>query len=98
MGLSRGAKFDDAIQEEVIILGEADVCVFYTDGVTEARCGDDEFGYERLMTAARAARGKTAAGIKEEILDTVSRFTEHRANDDDLTLVVLKWNGSARRT
>ena len=49
------------------------------------------------MAAARAAREKSAAGIKEEILATVSRFTEHRANDDDLTLVVLKWNGPDRR-
>jgi len=97
MGLSRGPTFDDAIQEEVIPLGEGDVCVLYTDGVTEARCGDDEFGYERLMAAARSARGKNAAGIKDEILATVSRFTEHRANDDDLTLVVLKWNGPDRR-
>jgi sigma-B regulation protein RsbU (phosphoserine phosphatase) len=95
--LSRGPTFDDAIQEEVIVLGAGDVCVLYTDGVTEARCGDDEFGYERLMATAREARGKNAAGIKEEILATVSRFTEHRANDDDLTLVVLKWNGSDRR-
>jgi serine phosphatase RsbU (regulator of sigma subunit) len=97
MGLSRGPTFDDAIQEEVIALGAGDICVLYTDGVTEARCGDDEFGYERLMAAARGAREKSAAGIKEEILETVSRFTEHRANDDDLTLVVLKWNGSDRR-
>jgi sigma-B regulation protein RsbU (phosphoserine phosphatase) len=97
MGLSRGPTFDDAIQEEVILLGAGDVCVLYTDGVTEARCGDDEFGYERLMAAARKARVKNAAGIKEEILETVSVFTEHRANDDDLTLVVLKWNGSERR-
>ena len=97
MGLSRGPTFDDAIQEEVITLAAGDVCVLYTDGVTEARCGDDEFGYERLMDAARAAREKTAAGIKEEILETVSRFTEQRANDDDLTLVVLKWNGAERR-
>ena len=97
MGLSRGPTFDDAIQEEVIALSAGDVCVLYTDGVTEARCGDDEFGYERLMTSACAAREKNAAGIKDEILATVSRFTEHRANDDDLTLVVLKWNGSDRR-
>ena len=97
MGLSRGATFDDAIQEVVIPLAAGDVCVLYTDGVTEARCGDDEFGYERLMAAARAAREKNAAGIKEEILATVSRFTEQRANDDDLTLVVLKWNGPDRR-
>jgi len=93
MGLSRGPTFDDAIAEEVISLKAGDVCILYTDGITEARRGDDEFGYERLMTVARAARGRTATEIKDEILRTVSTFTEQRANDDDLTLVVLKWHG-----
>jgi serine phosphatase RsbU (regulator of sigma subunit) len=97
MGLSRGQTFDGAIDEETIRLRPGDVCVLYTDGVTEARNGDDEFGYERLLTTSRAARTLSAAGIKDEILKTVSTFTDHRANDDDLTLVVLKWHGPDRR-
>ena len=97
MGLSRGPVFADAIAEEEIVLGRGDVCVLYTDGITEARSGDDEFGYERLMAAAREARGGGAGEIKNAILQSVSAFTEQRPNDDDLTLVVLKWNGPDRR-
>jgi serine phosphatase RsbU (regulator of sigma subunit) len=93
MGLSRGITFDGTIEEATIKLREGDVCVLYTDGVTEARNGDEEFGYDRLMDAARAARMNSATAIKTSILDTVRSFTENRTNDDDLTVVVLKWRG-----
>ena len=98
MGLSKGEKFNAAIEEQSIQLLEGDVCVFYTDGVTEARHGDDEFGYERLLEAAQKAKGNSASVIKEEILDTVKTFTEHTATHDDLTLVVLKWRGHGRES
>jgi serine phosphatase RsbU (regulator of sigma subunit) len=97
LGLGRGAVFEGAIEEESIDLRAGDVCVLYTDGVTEARSGDDEFGYERLMATVGRARAGSASGIKDEILSTVSTFTEQRANDDDLTLVVVKWKGPDRR-
>jgi phosphoserine phosphatase RsbU/P len=97
MGLGRGSMFDDATREEVIDLAPGDVCVLYTDGVTEARHGEDEFGYERLMDVVRIRRGLGAAGIKDAVLAAVDDFTEQRANEDDLTLVVLKWKGPDRR-
>jgi serine phosphatase RsbU (regulator of sigma subunit) len=65
--------------------------------VTEARRGVDEFGYDRLMDVVRESRALGAAGIKDAVLKTVSEFTEQRANEDDLTLVVLKWKGPDRR-
>jgi serine phosphatase RsbU (regulator of sigma subunit) len=97
MGLSRGAKFSGAIEEQVIDLAPGDVCVLYTDGITEARRGDEEFGYERLQQVAREMQGRNAGEIKTEILRTVAEFSEHRAHEDDLTLVVLKWKGPDRR-
>jgi sigma-B regulation protein RsbU (phosphoserine phosphatase) len=93
LGLSRGSTFSGSIEEQSITLREGDVCVLYTDGVTEARRGDDEFGYDRLMEAAVRARNGPAAGVKDEILDCVRRHAAQEANDDDLTIVVLKWRG-----
>ena len=93
MGLDDGPLFDEAIEEKAITLKGGDVCIFYTDGVTEAQRGDDEFGYDRLVAAAQKARGLSASGIKSEILETVKAFIEHKPNHDDLTLVVLKWRG-----
>ncbi len=91
VGLSRGSVFDQAIEERTIRLEEGDVCVFYTDGITEARSGDEEFGYERLLQVAQRERGGAAPVICERILDSIRSFTENRASHDDLTLVVLKW-------
>ena len=93
VGLSGGLVFEGAIEERTISLREGDVCVFYTDGITEARFGDDEFGYERLLEVAQRSRAETAAGICRNILDAVKVFTENQPTHDDLTLVVLKWRG-----
>jgi serine phosphatase RsbU (regulator of sigma subunit) len=49
------------------------------------------------MTTAQAKREMGPIRIKEHILQTVSAFTEQRAHDDDVTLVVMKWKGSDSR-
>ena len=67
---------NSAIEEYTLSLHEGDLCIFYTDGITEARQGDEEFGYERLLQIARAARDRSAAAIKDEILDAVRTFIQ----------------------
>jgi serine phosphatase RsbU (regulator of sigma subunit) len=96
LGLSKDSTFADSIEECSITLCPGDVCVFYTDGVTEARRGDDEFGYERLRDAVLDSGSKSAMALKEDILGTVRSHVDQQAYDDDLTLVVLKWHGSNR--
>ncbi|MDH4069025.1 MAG: SpoIIE family protein phosphatase [Ignavibacteria bacterium] len=93
LGLSRGKAFSDSIQEETLQLKPGDSCVFYTDGLTEARNGDDEFGYERLIDCARDFRNMDATGIKQSILGRVQSFSANQSLHDDLTLLVLKWVG-----
>lgn len=94
LGLSKDSTFADSMEEHSIILREGDLCVFYTDGVTEARRGDDEFGYDRLRDVIVRASGKSAAGVKDHLVETVNAHVEGRAHDDDLTIVVLKWRGN----
>jgi serine phosphatase RsbU (regulator of sigma subunit) len=94
LGLTEGRVFEGAIEEHALQLTEGDVCVFYTDGLTEARnVADEEFGYERLLAGAQRAREQSATGIKEEILNAVRLFSGAETHHDDLTLVVLKWRG-----
>jgi serine phosphatase RsbU (regulator of sigma subunit) len=95
LGLSTGRAFSDAIREERVQLNPGDVCVFYTDGLTEARNGEDEFGYERLIACARDIHGQSASWIKDFILERVQTFARNQSLHDDLTLVVLKWRGPA---
>jgi sigma-B regulation protein RsbU (phosphoserine phosphatase) len=97
MGLSRGEIFDGAIEEYSLGLREGDLCIFYTDGITEARRGDEEFGYDRLLDVARNIRHESASVIKDEIVEKVKSFADRKVTDDDLTLVVLKWRVPAVR-
>ena len=62
-----------------------------TDGIWEAR---DEagrmFGMDRLRQVIRDYHAKPAATISEAITSAVILFRGERAQDDDITLVVVK--------
>ncbi len=92
LGLTEGRLFAQSTEERVIRLATQDVCVFYTDGVTEARnAREEEFGYDRLIDAVQRHKTKDAAGIKDGILQEIRTFLENSAYNDDMTLVVIKW-------
>jgi sigma-B regulation protein RsbU (phosphoserine phosphatase) len=95
LGLTERALFSEVMEEHAIQLREGDVCILYTDGLTEARNVDeDEYGYGRLLAVAREHQGMLASAIKEEIIKSVREFVGGQANHDDLTLVVIKWRGN----
>ncbi len=97
LGLSVGKLFEDSLEEKKIMMKAGDVCVFYTDGVTESRSADgEEFGYERLMSVVEEKRSASAEEIKEEIIQRVWSYTDAQGYDDDLTVFVVKWNGALR--
>lgn len=96
LGLSHDAVFRDSLEEHELTLKPGDVCMFYTDGVPEAMHGSEEYGYDRLLTVARDTRGTSAPEIKNAVMASVQRFVQNAANHDDITLVVLKWNGCER--
>jgi sigma-B regulation protein RsbU (phosphoserine phosphatase) len=73
-----------------------DVLVLYTDGVTEATNAGDEFFLEsRLEACLRAAHGDTARQIVERVSGAVNTFTAGAKQADDITLLALRYCGSA---
>lgn len=94
LGLTDGSLFEESTQERKIQLKEGDVCVFYTDGITESRNQKgDEYGYDRLVKATVAAKSLRACDIKDAVLNDVRAFTGNSTYGDDMTLVILKWLG-----
>ncbi len=74
-----------------IELGENDLLVLYTDGVTEAFNARDElFGESRLARILKASAGATAPQVVRSIDRGVHEFTGTRPLSDDVTLVVLR--------
>jgi len=66
----------------------ADSLVLYTDGVTEARRGAEQFGEERLVDAVAALRGGTAQELADGVLAAVTGFAGRLR--DDLQVVTLR--------
>lgn len=95
LGMTSGSQFNEAIEEKSIKLQKGDICIFYTDGITEARNADmEEYGYERLMQVAKECRNYSAEELKNRILDSVRTFIGQGAYNDDVTLIVFKWLGN----
>lgn len=68
-----------------------DIIVMTTDGIFETRRGDDMFGRERLIEIVRRNRQLNADGIRDAVIDAVNDFRGAFPQEDDLTLVVIKF-------
>ena len=95
LGLTDGEIFNTATEEKTILLKKGDLCLFYTDGITESRNeAGEEFGYERLLSIAAEIRNQSAREIQDRILGEIRAYCGITAFGDDLTLVVVKWLGT----
>lgn len=72
-------------------LDPGDCIVLLTDGVLEARNGEQEcFGVDRVVHCYGKARNLAATAIVDEILKSVRSFSEGERLQDDVTTVVAK--------
>jgi serine phosphatase RsbU (regulator of sigma subunit) len=83
---------NDPHQEGTVTLRPGDRVVLFTDGASEARRGDDEFGEERLASVIAANRHLGAAALQEKIADELSAYSGGNLADD-VTLVVISAEG-----
>jgi phosphoserine phosphatase RsbU/P len=77
--------------EQSLQLEPGDLLVTYTDGISEAMThNDEEWGEERMMAAAAAARNGSAEGVLKIIFAEADKFTAGAPQHDDMTLLILK--------
>lgn len=87
-GLLIGAVAGATYSDVELVLDEGDSLLLYTDGVTEARSGDEEFGEDRLLQLARSCAGMTPSGMLGVIQAGVSSFAPGTPRDDMALLAV----------
>lgn len=87
-GMVLGVFEDTPYEQAEIPLAAGDRLVFYTDGITEARSGEEEYGDERLTALAVNIRAQSPEAMKDAVLADVNQFTGGRF-DDDATLIVV---------
>jgi sigma-B regulation protein RsbU (phosphoserine phosphatase) len=87
LGAFDSAKFEEA----QTTLGEGDLLVVYSDGLTEAQNpAGEEYGEQRLAEFIASDRTDTAENIRRRIFDEVDHWTGSAERGDDQTLVILK--------
>jgi sigma-B regulation protein RsbU (phosphoserine phosphatase) len=72
-----------------IHLGPADLLAIFSDGVTEAMLGDEEFGESRFLDELRRTRRMPPEQVVTAVFTAVQQFSAGNQSDD-LTLVVAR--------
>jgi phosphoserine phosphatase RsbU/P len=79
------------LDEQTVILAPGDVMLIYTDGVTDATDSKGIlFGLDRLEKALAASCHRTAQGICDQFIETVSSYEDGQVQNDDITLVTVR--------
>ncbi|MAT40369.1 MAG: serine/threonine protein phosphatase [Ectothiorhodospiraceae bacterium] len=71
-------------------IAKNDVLVLYTDGITEANNGKEEFGEERLIELIKRCSSSDSKTIASKIIEDVQKFSTEDGYSDDKTVVVIK--------
>ena len=96
-GLPVGVVPDVEWEEGAVVLGQGDLLVLYTDGISEASVKEREFGVERLPQLVRELPPELECReVAVRILNEVNRFTGGLEPEDDRTLMVVRMTSTPR--
>ena len=97
-GLPLGIKPDADYREGRTRLQHGDVLVVYSDGVTEAMSpSGEEFGATRLYEVVSRNIEASAAGIRDRIESSLTKFSQGTSAADDITLVIVKRQAESKK-
>jgi sigma-B regulation protein RsbU (phosphoserine phosphatase) len=89
-GLPLGT-FDNVDYDEITVgLAAGDVFLFFSDGITEATRGHEEYGVKRLRRGLETHGTLSAREIGEAVMADLSGYVEGGPLGDDATLIVVK--------
>ena len=94
-GLPLGMFHEAAFTPAHLCLGKGDMLFLYTDGVSEARGADEEFGIDRLLRLAAGQPSSTACGLVSACLNELRGFAGTQPGLDDVTLLAILHSGEA---
>ena len=94
-GLVLGLFEHAAYEEEQVALRPGDVIVAFSDGVTEAmNAAGEEFTDDRLLACLDAHRGAAPDALVPALLTDLHTFCGDTAQGDDITVVLVRYDGS----
>ncbi len=87
-GVLLGVRAGSDYPEVCVQLAAGDLLVIHTDGLTEARRGEEMFGDERVREVLDAHAHRRAADIVQALFEAVREFADTPL--DDITVLVLR--------
>lgn len=93
LGLDKGKKLGNNLEECVINIKEKDIILFYTDGLVDMdlSAAEDE-AMNKFKAVVSANNEKGADIILKEFADYISKSTEKSDQFDDITIIAVKRN------
>lgn len=88
-GIALAIDKESAYSLNEVILETGAIFVAYTDGLIEARRGDEFFGEEKLIDIVSRMRRFPARAVADSLQDEALRFAEGKLKDD-MAILVLK--------
>ena len=93
LGLEKGERFDSSLEEKVIYFAADQIFLFYSDGLNEAMNSNGElFGTIRISEVVEQSKNQSADQIRDNLIGAISAFRSGAEQNDDITLVVLKYS------
>jgi len=93
-GMVLGIFESSSYEEEALTLAPGDVIIAFSDGVSEAlNEAGDEYSDDRLLAAVIANRKRTPQELLDALLADVRKFTGAANANDDVTIVVVRYDG-----
>ena len=94
IGILRNNEFAQHLDENEVKYKTGDLIVLYTDGVVECKNeGQEEFGVDRLQEIIKKVAGRNVMEVQDAILQELAIFSGKTNVSDDLTVMVIKFNG-----
>ncbi|MGF1776316.1 SpoIIE family protein phosphatase [Vibrio nomapromontoriensis] len=78
-------------KQETICLGPHDEVWLYTDGITEARVGEEFYTEERLKELIALQGNMNLEAKPSHIVSSVREWQNNEMFDDDISILVCKW-------
>ncbi len=89
-GLPLGMFHEAGFAATKMHLDDGDTLFLYTDGLSEARRADEEYGLERVMELSRGQTGRCPADVVAAFIDDLKSFGGSEPRFDDLSLLAIQ--------
>jgi serine phosphatase RsbU (regulator of sigma subunit)/CheY-like chemotaxis protein len=90
LGIEEGRSYG----ESRVLLGQGDVLLVFTDGVTEALDRDSRlYSDDRLIETVQGIHDISADSVLKGVRDSVDEFALGAEQADDITMIALQYNG-----